>query len=125
MRRLNLRRRPAAWQDLPQEAIQQWIAAIPNHIKEIIRLEGVNEYKEGVKGFKRSWAGTRIKGKLSTLQSIDNSTQHQVPDVQIDADESSFRTGSEEESQCLILRIIYKLLWELGYLASTLLQRQN
>jgi hypothetical protein len=55
-----------AWQDLPQEAIQLWIAAILDHIKEIIRLEGGNEYKEGVKGFKRSWAGTRIKGKLST-----------------------------------------------------------
>jgi hypothetical protein len=65
-----------AWQDLPQETIQQWITAIPDHIKKIIKLEGGNEYKEGVKSFKRSWVGNRIKGKLSTLQSIDNKTQH-------------------------------------------------
>jgi hypothetical protein len=37
-----------AWKDLPQEQIQQWIAAIPHHIREIIRLEGGNEYNEGV-----------------------------------------------------------------------------
>lgn len=67
-----------AWQDLPQEQIQQWIAAIPFHIKEIIRLEGGNEYKEGIQGFKRSWRGIRIKGKLSTLQFIKSNAQHQV-----------------------------------------------
>jgi hypothetical protein len=66
-----------AWEDLPQEQIQQWIQAIPFHIKEIIRCEGGNEYKEGVQGFKRSWAGLRIKGKLSKLQFIDQKTQHQ------------------------------------------------
>jgi len=33
-----------AWQDLPQEQIQQWITAIPDHIQEIIRLKGGNEY---------------------------------------------------------------------------------
>ena len=65
-----------AWADLPQDKIQEWIAAIPHHIQEIIRLKGGNEYKEGVKGFKRSWAGTRLKGKLSKLESIDG-TQHQ------------------------------------------------
>jgi hypothetical protein len=35
------------WRDLPQEKIQAWIERIPVHIKEIIRLEGGNEYKEG------------------------------------------------------------------------------
>ena len=59
------------WQDLPQEQIQQWIAAIPDHIQEIIRLEGGNEYKEGVQGFKGNQAGTRLKGILSSLQFID------------------------------------------------------
>ena len=57
-----------AWEDLPQEKIQQWIKAIPDHIQEIVRLEGGNEYKEGLKSFKRSWAGQRVKGKLSKLQ---------------------------------------------------------
>ncbi len=37
----------AAWQELPQEKIQQWIERIPWHIKQIIELEGGNEYKEG------------------------------------------------------------------------------
>jgi hypothetical protein len=60
-----------AWQDLTQEQIQQWIRAIPDHIQEIIRLEGGNEYKEGVQGFRRSWAGYRVKGKLSTLRFVD------------------------------------------------------
>lgn len=57
-----------AWKDLPQEKIQQWIQAIPDHIQEVIRLEGGNEYKEGLKSFKRSWAGQRVKGQLSKLQ---------------------------------------------------------
>jgi hypothetical protein len=38
---------------------------MPRHIEEVIRLKGGNEYKEGRKAFKRNWAGTRIKGKLS------------------------------------------------------------
>jgi hypothetical protein len=37
------------WKDLPQEKIQEWIERIPVHIKEIIRLKGGNEYKEGRK----------------------------------------------------------------------------
>jgi hypothetical protein len=60
-----------AWDELPQEKIQEWISAIPHHIQEVIRLEGGNEYKEGVKGFKRSWQGLRIKGKLSKRHCID------------------------------------------------------
>jgi hypothetical protein len=83
-----------AWQDLPQENIQQWIATIPYHIKEIIRCEGGNEYKEGIQGFKRSWAGTRLKGQLSKLQFIDQKPQHQAPNVEI----GSVGSGSEEES---------------------------
>jgi hypothetical protein len=55
-----------AWKDLPQEQIQKWISAIPHHIKEIICCKGGNEYKKGRDGFKRSFAGHRIKGKLST-----------------------------------------------------------
>jgi transposase len=60
-----------AWQDLPQEKIQQWITAIPDHIQEIIKLNGGNEYKEGVQGYKRSWKGLRIKGQLSKLQCLE------------------------------------------------------
>jgi hypothetical protein len=78
--------------------IQQWITAIPDHIKEIIKLVGGNEYKEGVKSFKRSWIGNRIKGKFSTLQSIDNKTQHQATDVEIGVDNDSIDSGSEGES---------------------------
>ena len=36
-----------AWKELPQERIQQWIRRIMRHIKEVIRLEGGNEYREG------------------------------------------------------------------------------
>jgi hypothetical protein len=85
-----------AWKDLPQEQIQQWIAAIPHHIQEIIRLEGGNEYKEGVQGFKRSWTGTRIKGKLSTLQFIDRKTQHQAVDDE-NRDEEVDAEASDKE----------------------------
>jgi hypothetical protein len=41
---------------------------------------------------------SRASSIRSTLQSIDNNTQYQAPDVEIDADESSIRTDSEEES---------------------------
>jgi transposase len=37
------------WEGIPQAKIQEWITAIPYHVKEIIRLEGGNEYKEGRK----------------------------------------------------------------------------
>jgi len=36
-----------AWADLPQEMIQRWIERIPHHIRQIITLEGGNEYVEG------------------------------------------------------------------------------
>ena len=36
-----------AWNDLEQWRIQRWIERIPHHIKEVIKLEGGNEYKEG------------------------------------------------------------------------------
>ena len=52
---------------MSQEQIQQWITVISFHIQEIICLEGGNDYKEDIQGFKRSWTGTRIKGKLSML----------------------------------------------------------
>jgi hypothetical protein len=35
------------WKELTQERIQQWIRRIELHIKEVIKLEGGNEYKEG------------------------------------------------------------------------------
>jgi transposase len=37
------------WADIPQRKIQEWIEAIPDHVKEVIRLKGGNEYKEGRK----------------------------------------------------------------------------
>ena len=62
-----------AWKDLPQETIQSFIERIPHHIQQIIALEGGNEYPEGIPGFKRSWKGDRLKGKLSTHAFIDPS----------------------------------------------------
>jgi hypothetical protein len=35
------------WKEMPQERIQAWIERIMVHIKEVIRLEGGNEYREG------------------------------------------------------------------------------
>ena len=34
---------------MPQEVIQAWIKRIMDHVQEVIRLEGDNEYKEGRK----------------------------------------------------------------------------
>jgi hypothetical protein len=63
---------------------------------EIIRLEEGNEYKEGVQGFKCSWAGTRIKGELSTLQFIDRKTQNQVVNDENRDDEVDAEASDEE-----------------------------
>lgn len=38
-----------AWKELPQRQIRRWIKRIPRHIKEIIRLQGGNEYIKGSK----------------------------------------------------------------------------
>ena len=54
-----------AWKELPQSKIQKWIERIPQHLKEIIRLDGGNEFKEGTQ-HQRSWKGKRLKGHLST-----------------------------------------------------------
>ena len=35
------------WKELLQKKIQEWIERIPDHIQEVIRLKGGNEYKEG------------------------------------------------------------------------------
>jgi hypothetical protein len=45
--------------------IQAWIERISRHIQGIIRRKGGNEHEEDRMEFKRSWAGTRLKGKLS------------------------------------------------------------
>ena len=37
------------WREMPQKKIQDWIKRIPVYIKEVIRLKGGNEYKEGRK----------------------------------------------------------------------------
>jgi transposase len=42
----------AAWKKLPQSLIQKWIKRIPEHIKQIIKCRGGNEYREGL-GSKR------------------------------------------------------------------------
>jgi hypothetical protein len=39
-----------------------------------------------------------LKGKLSKLQFIDKKPQHQASDVEIDINEGSKGSGSEEES---------------------------
>jgi len=79
--------------------------AIPDHIQEIIRLGGGNEYKEGVQGFKRSWAGRRVKGKLSTLQFIDrkkpqaSDSQDNSDDELLDDDLDDAEDEEDEESE--------------------------
>ena len=82
-----------------QEQIQKWISVISNHIKEVIRLERGKKYKEDVRGFKRSWTGTRIKGKLLKLQFIDQKTQHQVEDRENSDDEGYSDVESDVESE--------------------------
>jgi hypothetical protein len=48
------------WKEMPQENIQAWIERIISYIKDVIRLEGGNEYKEGrLKG--------KVKNRLGTL----------------------------------------------------------
>ena len=37
------------WLELEQKRIQAWIERIPRHIKEVIKLDGGNEYREGRK----------------------------------------------------------------------------
>jgi hypothetical protein len=57
-----------AWRDLPQARIREWIERIMRHIKEIIRLEGGNEYRKGrTDSDDRLWRERRLKGKLSEL----------------------------------------------------------
>jgi hypothetical protein len=51
---------------LPQRQIQAWIERIIRHIKEVIRREGGNEYREGQTDHdNRLWKGRRLKGQLS------------------------------------------------------------
>ena len=37
------------WKELSQERIQAWIERIYRHVKEVIKCEGNNLYKEGCK----------------------------------------------------------------------------
>ena len=39
--------RARAWDDLEQGRIQVWIRRIMRHVKQVIHLEGGNEYREG------------------------------------------------------------------------------
>lgn len=60
-----------AWNELPQEKIQQWIERLIRHIQEVIKLQGGNEYQEGRDRSKRDQSGRRIKGQLSRRQDLD------------------------------------------------------
>jgi len=42
-----IRKWQQCWDEIPQEQIQAWIERIPEHIQQVIKLEGGNEYKEG------------------------------------------------------------------------------
>jgi hypothetical protein len=42
------------WKAIPQEKLQAWIERVPIHIKEVIRLEGGNEYNESKPKRKRN-----------------------------------------------------------------------
>ena len=37
------------WKEMPQEKIQAWINRIYDHVQEVLRLKGGNNYKEGRK----------------------------------------------------------------------------
>jgi hypothetical protein len=76
-----------AWSDISQSQMQAWIKRMPHHIKNVIRLKRENEYKEGRKAFKRNWAGTRIKGKLS---------KHTYLQAQGEVTECSLATKADE-----------------------------
>ena len=49
-----------AWREMPQSKIRQWIERIVHHIKEVIRCEGGNEYKEGRPSWMKSRQVTRM-----------------------------------------------------------------
>jgi Ran GTPase-activating protein (RanGAP) involved in mRNA processing and transport len=86
--------------------IQKWITAIPHHIKEIIRCEGGNEYKEGRDGFKRSFTGRILKGKLSTHQFVEQK-KHQASNKDTgdseDEEEDEEEDNTEEETERSLL----------------------
>jgi hypothetical protein len=86
-----------AWDELPQEQIQAWIERIMTHIKEVIGLEGGNEYREG-RGSKdhRHWKGKRVKGKLSTLVHAKRES-HDTDEEEIDEIEEFGLDAVEEE----------------------------
>ena len=52
------------WQDMPQEKIQAWVERILIHIKEVIRCEGNNLYKEGRKAGQESLEYTELEVNL-------------------------------------------------------------
>jgi hypothetical protein len=111
-----------AWKDLPQDTIRSWIERIPHHIQEIIRLDGGNEYHEGIQGFKRSWKGDRLKGKLSSRAYIDPSrstfnviSQHRErqdsvshdSDDEVGEDDDLWASDAEERYKDLWTQILY------------------
>ena len=85
------------WQTLPQETCRHWVEAIPGHIKHIIRLKGGNKYLKGVEGFKRSFKGRRVKGKLSFYTFLDRSERSLVDGDNNDFEDIEQDKADEEE----------------------------
>jgi hypothetical protein len=69
-----------AWEELAQWRIQAWISRIPRYIKEIIRCNGGNEYREGAGDIARDW---RVLQKLDRYrrQVIDFLKQQALKDL--------------------------------------------
>ena len=55
-----------AWRGMALSTVCVWIEGILNNIKQIIALNGGNNYHEGREAFKRNFKGRRTLGKLSS-----------------------------------------------------------
>ena len=67
-----------AWRELPQSKIRQWVERIMHHIKEVIRCEGGNEYKEG----RPSWMKSRVVTRMvEVLEDEDFGSESTASDL--------------------------------------------
>ena len=66
------------WEDLPQSKIQEQITVIPDYVKEIIRLEGGNEYKEGRKKGQEKVAIYQIVIQIDKIELIKKQSKLEV-----------------------------------------------
>jgi hypothetical protein len=86
---------------MDQSKIRQWIERIPHHIKEVIRCEGGNEYKEGRPSWMKSREVNRMIEKVFEGEEDLDESEGELIDSNLWVDSGLYSEDEELERELI------------------------